>query len=166
MRQLPLLGFSRFIANKLFQTFFFALHILLWVNLTYPSQKENSNCYPFHSTTINVLSCLILPRITLQLYLTSSYKKCTIKYKLGNHMCELATEYRTMFNQNIIKSVFVPIIVLHAMPPSWLPLSQNNRTICWWVDKMYLLTFLFNMLQMTPFIDTIKIVLSQNWKNI
>ena len=31
-----------------------------------------------------------------------------------------------------------------------------------WVDKMYLLTFLFNMLQMTPFIDTIKIVLSQN----
>jgi hypothetical protein len=36
------------------------------------------------------------------------------------------------------KSVFVPIIVLMA------PLSQNNRTICWWGDKIYLLTFLFN----------------------
>ena len=65
MRQLPLLGFPRFIANKLFRTFFFALHILLWVNLTYPSQKENSNCYALHSTTVNVLRCLILPCITL-----------------------------------------------------------------------------------------------------
>ena len=65
MRQLPLLGFPRFIANKFFQTIFFALHILLGINLRYPSQKENSNCYAFHSTTINVLRCLILPHITL-----------------------------------------------------------------------------------------------------
>jgi hypothetical protein len=64
------------------------------------------------------------------------------------------------------QAVDMCIIVLHVMPPLWLPLSQNNQTICWWVDKMYLLTFLFNMLQMTPFIDMIKIVLSQNWKNI
>jgi hypothetical protein len=44
--------------------------------------------------------------------------------------------------QNIIyrntKSFFVPVIVL--MAPSRLPLSQNNRTIC------YLLTFLFSIL--------------------
>jgi hypothetical protein len=38
------------------------------------------------------------------------------------------------------KSGFVPIIVL--MPPSRLPISQNNRTICWWGDNIYLLTFL------------------------
>ena len=37
-----------------------------------------------------VPACLIVSYI-------SSYKKCTIKYKLGDHMCELATEYRTMF---------------------------------------------------------------------
>jgi hypothetical protein len=28
------------------------------------------------------------------------------------------------------------------MPPSRLPILQNNRTICWWGDKIYLLTFL------------------------
>ena len=59
--------------------------------------------------------------------------------------------------KNTIKSVFVPIIVLHVMPPSWLPLSQKNLRICGWVDNMYLLTFLFNKLQMTPFIDMINL---------
>ena len=74
-------------------------------------------------------------------------------------MCELATETEQCLYKNTIKSVFVPIIVLHVMPPSWLPLSQNNEQSA---EQMYLLTFLFNMLQMTPFIDMIKIVLSQN----
>jgi hypothetical protein len=38
-----------------------------------------------------------------------------------------------------VKSVFVPI-----MAPSRLPLLQGHWTICWWGDKIYLLTFLFN----------------------
>jgi hypothetical protein len=28
------------------------------------------------------------------------------------------------------------------MPPSRLTISQNNQTICWWGDNIYLLTFL------------------------
>jgi hypothetical protein len=56
------------------------------------TKKCHFHCmYDLMSYTLFYINYLV------QLYLTSSYKKCTIKYKLGDHMCELATEYRTMF---------------------------------------------------------------------
>jgi hypothetical protein len=60
-------------------------------------------------------------------------------------MASLPLNTEQCLYKNTIKLVFVPIIVL--TPPSRLPLSQNNRTICWWGDKICLLTFMFNMLQ-------------------
>jgi hypothetical protein len=41
------------------------------------------------------------------------------------------------------KSVFVPVIIL--LPPSRLPQSENNQTNWWRGDKIYLLTFPFNI---------------------
>ena len=59
----------------------------------YYNQKVYFHCmYDLLSYTFSLHQ---LPRTIVSYIL--SYKKCTIKYKLGGHVCELATEYRTMF---------------------------------------------------------------------
>ena len=127
----------------------------------YYNQKVSFSLYVWFNVLHIVLHQLPLYLTSLSTIVSyiSSYKKCTIKYNLVITCVSLPLNTEQCLYKNTIKSVFVPIIVLHVMPPSWLPLSQNNLRICWWVDNMYLLTFLFNMLQMTPFIDMIKIVL-------
>jgi hypothetical protein len=99
-----------------------------------PCTKLRISCFrdsfvSYISSVLHQLPCTIVS------YISSYKKRCTLKYKLYHMVItcvSLPLNTEQCLYKNTIKSVFVPIIVFHVMPPSWLPLSQNNRTSCWY----------------------------------
>ena len=65
----------------------------------------------------------------VQLYLTSHLIKSALKrINLVITCVSLPLITEQCLYKNTIKSVFVPIIVLHVMPPSWPPSYPYHRT--------------------------------------
>jgi hypothetical protein len=115
MRQLPLLGFPRFIANKLFQTFFFSLHILLWVSNTQIKKKIQIAMPSIYNNKL--LRCLILP--------------CRLPYELPVIDSTTASmmNNRKMFRAKYLKFNWILISKEHGWKKLILSYSNLSSTI-------------------------------------